>query len=43
MVFSSVARSDTVKSLLSRGGRLSPLTGRNVKQKAGHFGFKDGL
>ena len=35
MVFSSVARSDTVKSLLSKGGWLSPLTGRNVKQKAG--------
>jgi len=38
MDFSSVARSDTVNPLVPNLAGLSPPEGRNVKQKAGHFG-----
>src|SRR5229473_6345965 len=34
MVCSRVGRSDTVKISFAKGGRLSPLPGQNVKQKA---------
>src|SRR5947209_12997933 len=40
MDVSSVARSDTVQSLLLNSAGLSPYQGRNVKQKAGHFGAR---
>src|SRR5205814_7825648 len=42
MDVSSVARSDTVKSLALNSAGLSPPEGRNVKRKAGHFGPGNG-